>query len=335
MSDWMPGALKKPITKHFRDRTGGTKVNALVYHIAVSEASSLYGFFSGAGVCSHFYVRRDGTIEQYLPMSSKSKSEKNGNNRTASVETQGGGSQQSWTEAQVRSLAAIATFANQGHGVPLSLMPNSHTGTHGVGYHRLGIDGNFPSDALFGGRQQRGGGELWTNSLGKTCPDNSARPPDSISRIAQIPGIITLASGSGVQIPPTNPGVPTVGYGLDTDGWWGNHTTFALQDYLSTPEDGEIWRQSAEWADDNPGLTGGWVWNGKAKDGGSPVVHALWAHLRAKGIPASVLGADDGKIGPKHITGLQRYVGTAEDGELWDESPCIEKVQARLNAGTF
>jgi len=334
MSDWMPGAVKKPITKHYRARTGGARVNAQIDHIAVSNADSLYGFFSGAGVCAHMYVRRSGVIEQYMPAWSKSKSERVGNNRTFSVETQGGFGQEPWTPQQVKSLAAIARWMHDDHSVPLSLMANSHTHTAGIGYHRLGIDGNFPHDALFGGRQERGGGESWSFSRGKTCPDNSARPADSVSRIAQMPEIIALAIEGHVGFPPTNPGTPSVpgGYGLDLDGWWGSLTTFALQDYLSTEEDGVVSRQGRVNRARNPGLTSGWDWTGRFWDNGSLVIRALQSHLLSKGFSP---GRIDGRIGPNTIRALQRYLGTNADGELWDQSPAIAALQARLNAATL
>ena len=115
---WMPGAIHKPIAKHNKRRRG--TVNRLNLHIAVSEASSLYGFFSGAAVCSHFYVRRDGTIEQYIDSAFYSAADLEGNDATISAETQGGvtnADREEWTPQQLASLANIFRWVRQTHGV--------------------------------------------------------------------------------------------------------------------------------------------------------------------------------------------------------------------------
>jgi len=61
---WYPGAIRKEIKK-FRTPMRVTN-RAFILHVAVSEAASLYGYFSGAAVASHFYVRKNGTVEQYV-----------------------------------------------------------------------------------------------------------------------------------------------------------------------------------------------------------------------------------------------------------------------------
>ncbi|MBE3133063.1 MAG: N-acetylmuramoyl-L-alanine amidase, partial [Acidobacteria bacterium] len=168
--DWYADAVQRPIAKHVRARTMAP--NAVVLHVAVSEETSLFPYFAGAGVCSHFYVTRDGTIEQYLPISSKSSADYEGNNRTISIETQGG-PDWDWIPEQVTAMVGIIRWANTEHGVPLRLMESSTPGEHGIGWHRLGIDGNFPaSPSPYAGRVQRGGGESWSTAKGKTCPGN-------------------------------------------------------------------------------------------------------------------------------------------------------------------
>lgn len=346
-ADWFPGATRREIASKVRSRDGRAP-NAYVNHIAAGDSPSLFAFFSSPlRGCSHFYILFDGTIEQYLPISSRSMADVNGNRRIVSSEFQGGSLATRYlpyTAAQVEASAKIAAWLHAEWDIPLRLMENSHTTTAGVGYHRLGIDGNFPSDPLYGGRQQRGGGELWSNSSGKTCPDNFVRPPDDQSRIAQVPHMVTRALELTASKPvgdvkptplPPAPPAPPAGK-IAEDGLWGRDTTSLLQERLGTPVDGEVWRQNAKWDDDNPGLTHGWKWDGVYGDGGSPLIHALYRHLRSKGISASVLGNDDGKIGPMHIKGLQQYLGmSSRDGELWAPSPTIKEMQKRLNAGTF
>jgi len=114
---------------------------------------------------------------------------------------------------------------------------------------------------------------------------------------------------------------------IDVDGLWGSDTTYALQKAFGTPEDGEVWSQAIEWADNNPGLTIGWQWHSGAVRG-SAVIKELQYRLAAEGRYG---GAFDGLIGPQTIKGLQAHFGTPVDGELWEGSPCIKAMQRRLN----
>jgi hypothetical protein len=173
----MPGALWLPISGNFTNRDR-TKTTALIFHIAVTEAASLSGWFSNprAFASSHMYVRRDGTIEQYIDLDKISWANGAGNPRSITVETQGMG-KGSWTSEQCVSLAHIARFVNGHYNLPLKLMKDSKPSTHGVGYHRLGVNPYRVS-----------GGEVWSKSYGKVCPGDS--------RVDQIPGIIQAALGS-------------------------------------------------------------------------------------------------------------------------------------------
>lgn len=184
---WMPGATRKEISKH---RTPLTNKRGFCLHVAVSEASSLYGFFSGAAVCSHFYIRKDGTIEQYVSTAYRAPANLDGNSSLISVETQGGvtkADSEPWTAAQAESLAKIAAWLNKTHGIPLQLMPNSRPEHRGICYHRQGVDPYRVS-----------GGQRWSNAYGKICPGQG--------KINQIPGIITRAKQiAGGDVPPPPP----------------------------------------------------------------------------------------------------------------------------------
>lgn len=169
----MPGAVQRPI----RINQGGRRktTTALIYHVAASESASLFGWFTNptARASSHLYVARDGTIEQYVDLDMVAWTSGAGNARSIGVETQGMGDGE-WTPQQVAALAKIAQFVHARYGVPLDLMADSRPTTHGVGYHRLGVDPWRVSD-----------GEKWSASRGKICPG-----PD---RIAQMPAIIAAA----------------------------------------------------------------------------------------------------------------------------------------------
>jgi hypothetical protein len=188
----MPGALWVPIKRNYTNRRR-THTDALILHIAVSEAASLRGWFNNpkAEASSHLYVRRDGTIEQYIDLDKISWANAGANSRSITVETQGMGSGD-WTDAQFKSLAGIASFVNSRYGVPLVLMQDSKSSSRGVGYHRLGVN-----------PYRVPGGEVWSKSYGKICPGND--------RVHQVPGIVRLAQGDdslGVLITRPKPKPP-------------------------------------------------------------------------------------------------------------------------------
>lgn len=199
---WFPGAIRKEIPKWRTPRRTG---RGQCLHVAVSEADSLFGFFRSALVVSHFYVRRDGTAEQYVSIRYRSAANGQGNPTLVTYETQGGvhnANGEPWTPAQTRTLAAIVAWVAAEDGSPLALMPNSRPSSRGVGWHRQGIDGNF--DARHPGRVA--GGEVWSTSRGKVCPGNA--------KIDQVPGIVAHAAGGVVTVDR-----PVVGNGGGVKSW--------------------------------------------------------------------------------------------------------------------
>lgn len=181
------GAIWKPITA-YKGRQQLTVHNRMNLHVAVSEAPSLHGYFNKSGIPdSHFYVRRDGTIEQYVDTSLRAFADLEGNDATISVETQGMGPG-GWTPEQRESLARLYAWAVETHGIARKMATNSKPGetSQGLSWHRLGCDGNFPAlPSILAGRTQRGGGMHYSTSLGKVCPGDD--------RIEQIPGIFARA----------------------------------------------------------------------------------------------------------------------------------------------
>lgn len=140
---------------------------------------------------AHFSVRLDGTILQSRDTRFRSAANLDGNHRVIAIENEDGGK---WweplTDAQVRANADILRWANETHGVPLQLCPDSRPTSRGLAYHRQGIDGNFGGHR-FPGRVA--GGEVWTLSRGKECPGDN--------KIAQLPDILTLAQGDNDMTP--------------------------------------------------------------------------------------------------------------------------------------
>lgn len=204
-----PGALNKPITAA-KGRKALTIVNRVNLHVAVSEASSLHGAFNRTGVPdSHFYVRRDGTLEQYVDTSMRAFADLEGNDATISIETQGGvinADSEPWTPQQLETLARLYAWVVRTHGVARKLATSSQIGdaSKGLSWHRLGIDGNFPAlPDIAAGRKQRGGGMHYSKAAGKLCP--------GAGKIRQIPSIFDRAmvlldggAGGGAVTPPAS-----------------------------------------------------------------------------------------------------------------------------------
>ncbi|QGH34112.1 N-acetylmuramoyl-L-alanine amidase [Gracilibacillus salitolerans] len=112
----------------------------------------------------------------------------------------------------------------------------------------------------------------------------------------------------------------TLKVNLKVDGWWGEQTTRALQEYFGTVVDGVISNQLRNEVTSKivSGITFG--------KGGSLVIKALQSNIGAM---------VDGYLGPQTIRRLQEYLGTVVDGELSEPSLIIKELQRRLNAGTF
>lgn len=182
----MPGAIQRPIHRsNYGDKRSRT--DCVILHVDAGGADTLAGLWSraNAGASSNFYVTDEGTIEQYVDSDYKTYTSKDGSWRSIGVETEGKDDGSVWTKAQCEKIAELLAWCHKTHGVPLQIMRSSRSDEKGVGYHRLGVDGNFPATGIHAGRQQRGGGELWSSSRGKTCPTDE--------RIDQIPGIISRA----------------------------------------------------------------------------------------------------------------------------------------------
>jgi hypothetical protein len=89
---FMPGAIVKNIPPGSNDPA--ITPRSVVQHIAVTDADTLLpGFTDGRGIESHFYVRKDGTIEQYRSIFVQADAQFDSNHPSmgaVSVEHQGG-----------------------------------------------------------------------------------------------------------------------------------------------------------------------------------------------------------------------------------------------------
>lgn len=133
-----------------------------ILHVAVSKADSLYNYFNGpsGGVESHFYVRFDGTVEQYRSIYLQADANLDANDFAVSIETAGMGDGE-WTPAQLASIKRLLVWLHRAAGIPLR--PCKAWNGDGVGYH-----------VMFGAPSH------WTPSV-KTCPG-----PDRIKQFNNV-----------------------------------------------------------------------------------------------------------------------------------------------------
>jgi hypothetical protein len=231
-----PGAIQKPISTNFGlvrsggkiDRTaarpGGT--TAVIYHVAASKAASLRDYFNLPAVraSSHLFVLYSGLVEQYVDADHVSWACGDGDLRAITVETQGVDGEP-WTDAQVETLAQIAAWAHRTYDVPLRLMTSSATSQHGLGWHRLGVQGNFSGrPGLLGLHRSNLKTERWSSAFGKTCPgdDRILQMPTILARAKQITGSSdpgpSPAPAPAAGIKKIQQALADLGY-LDTEKW--------------------------------------------------------------------------------------------------------------------
>jgi hypothetical protein len=120
------------------------KAVGVVYHIAVSEADTLFDYFNyrSGGIESHFYIRRDGTVEQYRDTDYEADAQSQGNSffrkdvrcGFISVETEGM-ERGLWTPEQVKSMILLGRWAQKEHGFKRQKCVAWNS--DGFGYHRL------------------------------------------------------------------------------------------------------------------------------------------------------------------------------------------------------
>ena len=326
-----PGSTPRLISTKYLSGAAMAVYNRVNLHVAVSESSSLFNQFNQSGqASSHFYVRRDGSSEQYVDTSLQAEADLDGNDATISIETQGGvndADNEPWTDAQLTALAQIFAWAMATHGIRNQLASSSQTNdsSKGLSWHRLGIDGNFPSlPNPCAGRGQRGGGMKYSSSGGKLCP--------GCGKINQIPEIFARAGGGGTPQPPNPPNPPSGGR-LVVDQSWGAETTKWMQRTLVSTD--PIWADgviSHQWKDSSNQYI--WAAQFDKTQEGSALGKAIQNRLVAVGLdPGSV----DGLIGKSTILALQHYYNTGYyDGVISKPtSALVAAMQNEINAGTF
>lgn len=169
-----PNAIWKPLREN--STQGRIIPRAIILHTAVSNADSLFDFFQNSSELeSHFYVRKDGVVEQYLDTTVRADANLKANDFAVSIETWDGGTIRWWTPAQLESLTDLCDWLCRTHAIPRAEIP-TWNGT-GIGYH-----------VMFGAPGP------WT-PVAKSCPGSA--------RIAQFPGLILSIQQKGNPVSET------------------------------------------------------------------------------------------------------------------------------------
>lgn len=328
-----PGAVWRPINKNYTKEV--TTKDCVIGHVSDSEtATSLFHWFMAAGAraSSHFHVAKNGVIEQYIDTKYVSWASAQANRRSISIETQGG-AKGKWTPEQVAAIVKLIAWICKTHKIPVRQMASSLASEKGIGWHRLGVRGNFPAlPSIQAGLTQRGKGQSWSGVV-KVCPGND--------RIEQMPGIIAqvkaITTGTTAPKPSTPaptkpaptkpkpaPAKPAVKK-LAIDGYWGEDTTTRLQQVLGMKTVDGILSSQYKSRHNSTLYSAKWVSAAVAKkSGGSLTVKELQRRLGV---------TQDGLLGPATIKALQQKLGTHPDGVISSPSSVVKALQRNLNSG--
>jgi hypothetical protein len=173
---WCPFAIHKPLPENATEPRIAPRT--IILHSAVSRSPSLFGFFDSAGIYveSHFYIRWDGTIEQYMDTDRQADANYKANRFGLSIETEDDldPNHKPWSPEQMASLIRLCDWLCDIYPAIPRRPCKSYTDS-GIGYHA-----QFPE---------------WSVYRGKTCPGTA--------RVPQVPLVI-----EGIQSGPPPTPVP-------------------------------------------------------------------------------------------------------------------------------
>lgn len=137
----------------------------------------------------HIYVRRDGSAVQIQDLLLRGAASVDANPYSIAIAAEDMGSGfpawsgsdvPAYTPAQVDTIVRIVAWTCRRLDIPAAAVRNSCPPARGGAWHRLGIDGNFPTwPSIYRGRE---GCQHWSTSRGKACPGDR--------RIEQINNVI-------------------------------------------------------------------------------------------------------------------------------------------------
>lgn len=207
MTTIYPGAKWRPIARNYTPRRRTTTRGVILHTTASRTATSMHGWFNspGANASAHLHIDVNGKVEQYVDLDHIAWATGSANSSTVAIETQGDGTT-AWTAKQRAALVKVLAWLCKHYGIPARVMASSLASERGIGWHRLGVDGNFPAlPSHLAGRGQRGKGESWSKYRGKVCPGDA--------RIRQVPGIVADVADALKPKPKPNPKP-------DVPGWY-------------------------------------------------------------------------------------------------------------------
>lgn len=111
------------------------RATTAILHVDAGGAETLFDFFKyrSGGIESHFYIKWDGTIEQYRDTAYEADANYRANPFAISIETQGFGGGW-WNKRQLRQIKRLLLWLEATHHIPLDVAGPSGPG---VGYHTL------------------------------------------------------------------------------------------------------------------------------------------------------------------------------------------------------
>lgn len=135
MKGFYPKAVVKEIKPGSTDPA--IKPTVAILHVDAGNASSLYDLFkrnqtNGSGVEAHFFIKKDGTVEQYRSIYYQCDANLKANGFAVSIETQGY-AEGTWTVKQLATIKRLLVWLHQEAGIPL-IKCTTWQGP-GVGYH--------------------------------------------------------------------------------------------------------------------------------------------------------------------------------------------------------
>lgn len=115
-----------------------------ILHVDAGNADSLYAYFNGpsGGIESHFYVQRDGGLEQYRDTNWQADANLDANDFAVSIETQGYGVGE-WTAEQLATIKRLLLWLHEAHPA-IRLAKCDRWDGSGIGYHvQFGAPGHW------------------------------------------------------------------------------------------------------------------------------------------------------------------------------------------------
>lgn len=148
-----PKAVWKPLPEN--QTQARITPRSFYVHSAAVDSGNVHGYFAQDKVKleSHFFVRWDGTVEQFLDTERRADAQGQANPWAISVETEDDGDpdRQPWSALQMAALIDLIGWACDTHTIPRTLLKKWNGA--GVGYH-----------------SQFGAPSPLTSVRGKTCP---------------------------------------------------------------------------------------------------------------------------------------------------------------------